>query len=1129
MSLRFVFGPSGAGKSTWIRKKLMEAAAKNPEGRFYLVVPDQYTLSTQKEMVLSSPTGGILNIDVLSFGRLSHRVLEETGGLNIPVLDDTGKNLVLRLVAEDLEKDLPLLGPRLKRPGYIHEVKSAISEFMQYGISVADLDHIIEAAGGSGALQAKLKELQILYGGFQDYIRDHYITTEETLDVVAAKIPESEKCRGAEFVFDGFTGFTPIQIRVIEKLLMTASRVTFSLILDGETNPYAVEGDQKLFALSQKTVKQLQTCAEHLGVSEEEAVYLTKPPVWRFEHSPELAFLEKNLFRYNRNTYDGEVESIRLTRAADLRQEVRHTARTIRKLLREEGYEYRDMAVVCGDLEAYAPHIRSEFSKLQIPFFLDRRGAIGLNPFVEFIKSALQVMLRDFSVDSVSAYLRSGMTGLPVEDADLLEQYLIRMGIQGKKKWSHEFTKAPGEMKKAPGEEGTAYLLRINEARKTIFESLAPLEDLGETASSACTALMAFIERAGIEDKLSAMEDKFAESGDAARQKEYHQIYGYIVDMVGRIGELLGEEVLSLQEFSDLLDAGFTEMKVGVLPGGIDRLLVGDMERSRLNNVKVLFFLGINDGNIPGKGGNGGIISDPDREYLAKTVGDKYEFAPSPRQKMFIQRLYLYMNLTKPSEKLYLSFSRMSGDGDALRPAYLVESLRRLFPKLKVEDPLEISEYHRMESIPDGRLFLADELRRVSSGESAAADQVFSESGALSAALSLYEQYDPEMENLLLNSAFARYRDLPLEAKVALALYGEHLKGSVSRLEKFAECPYAHFLSYGLRLREKQDRFFESRDMGSILHEILQKFSKDMSEAGYTLVNFPEEKGNAHLKEIVEAVVIGYGEGILYDSKRNTGLIRRIERIAKRTLDVLQYQLLQGDMIPAEFEKVYVHAGEQVPLKGIIDRLDKTGDGSFVKILDYKSGDRKFNMEKFYNGIDIQLMAYLSAALAENPKAHPAGVLYYHLDDPMVEANEKTTDEQVTTALRKALRMHGVVSSDDAVRAHVDKAEDGEYKAISLNLTKEGKSRGSNVLLMGEEDMKKLSRYADKLIEEESKKVLEGVISVSPYKTDKEDACTYCPFKTVCGYDEKIPGYCHRELHTESGEKLLERIRKEVS
>ncbi len=349
MSLRFVFGPSGAGKSTWIREELLRKAAKDSEQSFYLVVPDQYTLSTQKEMVLSSPTGGILNIDVLSFGRLSHRVLEETGGLTTPVLDDTGKNLVLRLVAEKLEKDLPVLGPRLKRPGYIHEVKSAISEFMQYGIGVGDLDHIIEAAGGSGALQAKLKELQILYGGFQDYIRDHYITTEETLDVVAAKIPESEKCRGAEFVFDGFTGFTPIQIRVIEKLLMTASRVTFSLILDGETNPYAVEGDQKLFALSQKTVKQLQTCAEHLGVSEEEAVYLTKPPVWRFEHSPELGFLEKNLFRYTRNTYEKEPESIRLIQASDLRQEARHTARAIRRLVRKEGYEYRDMAVVCGD------------------------------------------------------------------------------------------------------------------------------------------------------------------------------------------------------------------------------------------------------------------------------------------------------------------------------------------------------------------------------------------------------------------------------------------------------------------------------------------------------------------------------------------------------------------------------------------------------------------------------------------------------------------------------------------------------------------------------------------------------------------------------------------------------------
>ena len=435
-----------------------------------------------------------------------------------------------------------------------------------------------------------------------------------------------------------------------------------------------------------------------------------------------------------------------------------------------------------------------------------------------------------------------------------------------------------------------------------------------------------------------------------------------------------------------------------------------------------------------------------------------------------------------------------------------------------------------MESSPDGRLFLADELRRAASGERAASDRVFAEEGALSAALSLFDQYDAETEKILLNSAFARYKDLPLDAKLALALYGEHMKGSVSRLEKFAECPYAHFLSYGLQLREKEDHSFESKDMGSVFHEILKDFSKALIKEGYTLRDFPDDKGNELLKDIVDRTVIGYDQGLLYDTERSTAVKYRIERIMKRTVDVLRFQLQQGDMEPAEYEKEYIRGGDATPLKGIIDRLDKTEDGSYIKILDYKSGNKKFRMDLFYHGIDIQLMTYLSAVLDENKDAHPAGVLYYHLDDPLVDLKEDASEQAALDEIRKKLRMHGVVSGDPAVRAHVDRAEAGAFQAIALTLNKDGSTRkGENsILQVDEDDMRKLSEYADLIIKKKTEEIRNGVISVSPYEMEKLDACKYCAFRTVCGYDEKIPGYCHRELEKMDGNILLEKIREEL-
>lgn len=597
MSLRFYFGPSGSGKSHRIYEEIMQRAAQEPGRNFLIIVPDQFTMQTQKDLVMRSDRGGILNIDVLSFGRLSHRILEEVGTKEMPVLDDTGKSLVLQKIAADLKEQLPAMGSLLHKQGYIHEVKSAISEFMQYGISTQDMDKLIASAEKRGALAMKLRDLKTLYRGFQDYIRDHFITTEETLDVLRRSLVKSKILPDSVVVFDGFTGFTPIQNRLIQELMRVCEETIVAVTIGEEEDPYQMDGEQKLFHLSKKTVADLVKLAAEAEVTRGEDVFVKGGPN-RFTEAPALCYLEQNLFRYQYEPYTEKQCEIRMFEALSPREEVHQTALYIRKLIREEGLTYRDIAVVIGDLEGYASYVETEFGQLEIPCFLDRTRGIVLNPMIEYIKSVLQLYIRDFSYDTVFHFLRSGMADISREEIDELENYVIRTGARGYRTYSRLFTRKTEEMQQGSGQEDTERaeetMERLNRIRQQFADTveilhMAPRAKAGEYVDH----LYDFLEQNQVQQKLLNYQQRFEQEGDLAKAREYAQIYRLVMDLLDQIYELLGEEEISLQEFADILEAGFGEITVGTIPQNVDRIVVGDMERTRLKQVKVLFFLGV--------------------------------------------------------------------------------------------------------------------------------------------------------------------------------------------------------------------------------------------------------------------------------------------------------------------------------------------------------------------------------------------------------------------------------------------------------------------------------------------------------------------------------------------------------
>lgn len=1140
MSLRFYFGPSGSGKSHRIYEEIMQRAAQEPGRNFLIIVPDQFTMQTQKDLVIRSDRGGILNIDVLSFGRLSHRILEEVGTKEMPVLDDTGKSLVLQKIAADLKEQLPAMGSLLHKQGYIHEVKSAISEFMQYGISTQDMDKLIASAEKRGALAMKLRDLKTLYRGFQDYIRDHFITTEETLDVLRRSLVKSKILPDSVVVFDGFTGFTPIQNRLIQELMRVCEETIVAVTIGEEEDPYQMDGEQKLFHLSKKTVADLVKLAAEAEVTRGEDVFVKGGPN-RFTEAPALCYLEQNLFRYQYEPYTEKQCEIRMFEALSPREEVHQTALYIRKLIREEGLTYRDIAVVIGDLEGYASYVETEFGQLEIPCFLDRTRGIVLNPMIEYIKSALQLYIRDFSYDTVFHFLRSGMADISREEIDELENYVIRTGARGYRTYSRLFTRRTEEMQQGSGQEDTERaeetLERLNRIRQQFADTveilhMAPRAKAGEYVDH----LYDFLEQNQVQQKLLNYQQQFEQEGDLAKAREYAQIYRLVMDLLDQIYELLGEEEISLQEFADILEAGFGEITVGTIPQNVDRIVVGDMERTRLKQVKVLFFLGVNDGNIPKNASKGGIISDMDREFL---IESGTEMAPSPRQQMYIQRLYLYLNMTKPSERLYLSYAKVNSDGKGIRPSYLIDTVRKLFPQLAVEYPQNRSRLEQIEGRQEGARYLAEELREY-------ADGTLREEERQDFYL-MYRAYeaDPEGRDRLTAAAFRRYKESGLSRIVARALYGRQLENSVSRLETYAACACRHFLQYGLSLQEREEFGFEVSDMGNVYHAVLENFAGKLAESGRTWWDFDENFATQAIKEAVEGYAATYGETVLYSSARNEYAITRMSRILTRTVLTLQQHLKQGSFQPDDYELSFrfaedldsIHVDlseeEKMHLQGRIDRIDVSEDAEhvYVKVIDYKSGNKKFDLAALYYGLQLQLVVYMNAAMELESRKHPdkeivpAALLYYHIDDPTIETPVELTQEQINEEILTKLRMNGVVNSDPAVVERLDRFLQDKSKVIPVEKKKDG-SFSARSGILSREELQVVSAYVDTKIRQIGREILDGKIAANPYEKGNEEACTYCAYKKVCGFDGSIPGYEKRQLEDLDKQTLMQRMQE---
>lgn len=1129
MALQLILGNSGAGKSHYIFEKIIQESIREPKKQFFIIVPEQFTMQTQKDLVLMHPRHGIMNIDVLSFERLAHRVFDEVGGEHRKILEDTGKNLILRRLADEKREELTILGGNLKKLGYISEVKSLISEFTQYRITSEQLTQMMEKNRENPQLFFKLQDMKVIYDSFQKYLENTYLTSEELLGALEKSVEESTSVRGSVIVLDGYTGFTPVQMSLLKKLLVLTEDIYVTLTMDGTEKPFVMDAEYQLFYLTKKTIAGLAGLADETHTVMKPPIILKEAEKYRFREAPALHFLESQIFRHGNRFYEKETEEIHLYAEKNPRAEVEAVCREMQRLVRDQGLRYRHMAVVTGDLDTYGTLLQQVFARLGIPGFIDRKKDVLKNPFVEFLRALLAVMQENFTYETMFRLLRSGMTDVSMEEADRLENYVIARGIRSFSGWNREW-KSP--MKGMDEEE----LDQLNELRRKAIRGLSSLREVlhgkDMDAGKMTRAVYDYLTELHIQQQLKDYELQFEAEGNYPMAREYAQIYGMVMELFDKLVMLLGDCRMELSEYAELLDAGLSEMKVGLIPAGTDQVVVGDMERSRLKDIKVLFFVGVNEGSVPKDKSRGGILSEMDRELLLE---QQVELAPTARQETYIQKFYMYLTLTRPSRRLYLTWSLADADGSAIRPSWLIAQVQQLFPVVPVETESADGLLGHL-TTPEGNIReLTEAVGKLRDG------------GADREQIALVQWYGVQKEwqeklGRLMDAACFSNGESRIGRAVARALYGTLLEGSVTRLEQFAACSYAHFLQYGLQLSERETYGLEAVDMGNVFHGALKYFSDAVEAGPYDWLHVPDEKRDQWMEEALERAMEDYSDRMMSERAQDQYALERMRRIGKRTAWAILEQLKKGAFFPEETEVSFrnleqlksvtmiLSEDERMRLRGRIDRIDVCQENgkAYVRVIDYKSGSTRFDLTSIYYGLQLQLVVYLNAAMElerrkQTGEVHPAGMFYYHIEDPMLDYEQSDSPEQ---RVLKELAWNGLVNKDREIVSLQDQEMTSASDVLPVRLKKDGDFTATSSVAE-EEQFLRLTRHVQKKLQEYGERILKGDIALRPYELNGEDACEYCSYHSVCGFDRKVEGCEKRRLRPLEKAEIWRKLEEE--
>ena len=1211
-TLQFVFGASGSGKTEFCVRKALEEAEKDLNHNVYYLVPEQDTLAMQKRIVMheNNKGKGIINLDVLSFQRLYYASFSHRNKTVPKALDEMGKVMVLSLVAEKYNRNLLYFQGEIDKPGFLEEAKSLISECMQYGISPENLSNCA-LKSVKKLTGAKLHDMALLYAGFLNWLLEHGKYTEEGIqDLALEQVLQDPNYKNATFLLDGFTGFTVSELRCLEILMEGENNILISLEIRSreEGNLYEKGDMSSLFYLTKDAVKEVEELALKLNVKVLPAINVNlydsisgerrkEGEVYpRFEKIPALqkicddyAYGKAEVERACRGQEKRDVKSfekteqeekqkekqirpfgITLRECPNILREVEEAAVEIRALVKDEGYRYRDIAVIVPDPESYRDILFRKWKDLEIPFFLEEDIKLMDSPYGKVLRSALLVLEKGFLFDTVFRYLRAfPYRGAGEEElVDRWENIARERGLKGLEAFSsllkseEEEIQSEEEEIQSEEKEERAYKKKVEDYQAyrdltclfTFYErnrksaeqkeekeqdeqkgqrgQIEEKKEKGLVLKDRIDSLSELLEKTDLENRLLGSLSFLSEEGMENREESFEKSIGIILEMMEKMRESLGEISISKKSFGKLFDLAFSLEKLRQIPATLDQVVVGDLRRSRFHNPKAFLFLGLSSEFLPKGMGKKIIFTEKEREFLRESG---YRLSPLSWEESYIEKYYVYKAFLTPKERLYLSYPRTLRNGKSGKASPYLKELLPLFSDLKIiySEKEKLPIYNGKRALEE----LVEELPKKCTGKSLylqkeeIVHRFKTESFRLLQYLWNREEYHEEVEKIL-KGIFFENTEERITKEMSLALYGEILKGSVSRMEIFYSCPYAHFLQYGLNLKDRKTSEVQAFTIGNVYHRMLELFFQKLMRRKDIEEVFGE-KLEELLEEVLEELWQDPEFSLFLSGGRNEYLRMKLQKNGRRILWALGKQLLGGDFRPKAVEEEFKMEEEGLQLRGRIDRVDEylSEDRKtlFLKVIDYKSGKKAFSLKNLFAGLDLQLPLYMDYVLQrekeKNPNREvlPSALFYFTMENPVIPYDKDSDPDKERL---KAFKPSGLVNFSEESLSHLEKREEESLLLPVQCKNGEVEEKGAAV---SSEKLEALLAFARKEMLEGAKRIKEGEKGISPIRKEGDiTSCSYCPYHSICGFDEDIPNFRYRSPDSRTDEELWEEILKKT-
>jgi ATP-dependent helicase/nuclease subunit B len=1188
MSSRFIYGRAGSGKTRFCLNEIKSKIAAGATQPLVLLVPEQFTFQAERDLISVLETGGILKTEVLSFRRLAFRVFNETGGITYPHIHPAGKCMILYRILDKMRDSFQVFSRSADRQGFVNTLSTLITEFKRYNVTPEALENAGKGLEEDNPLKGKLMELTSIYALFEKTLAERYRDSDDDLTLASEKLVSTSLYDGAEIWIDGFAGFTPQEYGVIGQLMKKSQRVNISFCtdcLEGEgvssdtdifssiktayrklvkmakengipVEPAVILNNEPLFRFSRSP--ELSHLERHL--------YAYPYKTYREKTQDVSLFSSVNIF--------SEIEAcardiVRLCKDRGLRYRdiavVTGNLSGYEKLIEVIFAEYGIPCFIDRKVDIVNhPLVRLILSMLDI--FIENWSYEAV---FRYLKTGLTGIDQD-SIDRLENYvLACGIRGSRWTD-------------------EQEWRMIPDLIPDEKSLEAQRELLEnINRIRASVCAPLLEFREKTKgrkKASEFCASLYDFLCTLGVPERIEDSIERFRKSGNLNLANEYSQVWNIVMEVFDQTVEVMGDETFGIERFANILKIGFGEYKIGLIPAALDQVLVGSIERSRSHEIKALYILGANDGVFPPAAAEEGILSDQDRAVL-NNAG--IELASDTRTRAFDGQYLVYRALTTAGSYLRISWPIADHEGRTLRPSLVVSRLRKLFPAITETSNIfpygsASEEMELLSCRAPAFKSMVSALRQRADGK-----EIHPVWQGVYRWFAAQEEWKQKCQAARAAFQYKNLAQPVSRDKIA-ALYGDPAVSSVSRLEKYTACPFAFYVQYGLGARERKVYSLRPPDVGTFMHAVIERFSRlvsegDISSSGNGLspddggckgdshlplsgrcsgceasvegnLGFPSEDKtakpvlswrdfdrdwcSAKVSEIVDEMLQKMQGAGIAASKRYTALTLRLKRVVSRAVWLIAEHIRRSSFNPVEYEvgfgengkyppiTIELDSGEKICLTGRIDRVDalKTEDGTYLRIVDYKSGSRDFKLSDIFYGLQIQLITYLDAIWENGDKDAnkpmlPGGMLYFKIDDPIVKGNGKMAEEEIEKAIMKQLKMRGLLLADVKLIREMDNSIEGASLIIPATINK-GEVLGKNTSAATMEQFKLLRKYVRRLLKDLCGEMMKGNVSIKPYKKKGTTSCKYCSFSPVCQFDTAMKENSFKLLYDKDNDEV---------